>query len=387
MTAPAPGLLFIVNTLGLGGAEKQVVSLLNHLDTRRFRLHLAYLRRDERLLPQLRRGQLDRLDCLEESGPIDWRAVRRLRELIAEHDIDVVVCTNSYSTLYGHLARGARGAVRFVTVFHTTRLRSLKEKAQMLLYRRLFSRSDLLVYVCEAQRRYWRARGVRPQADAVVHNGIDTEWYTDRRPEAEKLAFRRSLRVRDEDYLVGLCAAMRPEKAHADLLGAIARLRSRGIPAQALLIGDGPERPAIERAAAQLGIAGEVRFTGAQDDVRPYICACDVMTLVSHSIETFSLAALESMSLGKPLVMSELGGAAEQVIPGRHGFLFEPGDIEGLAIHLTALTSPALRTELGRAAASRAREEFTVQIMTERFAQRVESLLEGDSLPKPWVQA
>lgn len=381
MSAPLPGLLFLVNTLGVGGAEKQVVSLLNHLDTRRFRLHLAYLRRKEQLLPQLRREQLHGLACVEERRLIDWGAVRRLRALIAESRIDAIVSTNSYSTLYGQLARGTRGTARLVAAFHTTKLRSVKEKAQMFLYRRLFNRCDLLVYVCEGQRQYWRGRGVHPKSEAVVHNGIDTDWYTDRRTEAEMLAFRRGLQVRDEDYLVGLCSTLRPEKAHADLLRAIARLRSQGVPAKALLIGDGPERTAVERAAKELGIAGHVRITGMKDDVRPFISACDVMTLVSHSIETFSLAALESMSLGKPLVMSDLGGAGEQVVHGRHGFLFHPGDIDALALYLGTLASAPLRAELGRAAARRVRERYTVRIMTDRFTDCMESLLDGRAPP------
>jgi glycosyltransferase involved in cell wall biosynthesis len=381
MSGSVPTLLFLVNTLGVGGAEKQVVSLLNQMDTRRFRLRLAYLRRNEQLLPRLRREQLDGLDCLEESRLIDWAAVRRLRRLIDAADVDAIVCTNSYSTLYGQLARGARGSARLVTAFHTTRLRSLKEKAQMLLYRRLFNRCDLMLYVCESQRRYWRERGVHPKSDAVVHNGIDTEWYTDLYTEAQKLAVRRSLQVRGEDYLVGLCSTLRPEKAHTDLLRAIARLRTRGIPATALLIGDGPERTLIERTAVQLGIAGHVRITGMKEDVRPFISACDVMTLVSHSIETFSLAALESMSLGKPLVMSDLGGAGEQVSHGSHGFLFEPGDIAALAHHLTTLTSAPLRAELGAAAARRVRERYTVQLMTERFTECLASLLDGRAPP------
>ena len=99
------------------------------------------------------------------------------------------------------------------------------------------------------------------------------------------------------------------------------------------------------------------------------------MTLVSHAIETFSLAALESMSLGRPLVMSNTGGAAEQVVPGEQGFLFEPGDLEALAAHLRALTSRALRARLGEAGARRVRERFTLQAMTDRFTDCLESLI------------
>jgi glycosyltransferase involved in cell wall biosynthesis len=381
--ARAPAVLFLVNSLRTGGAEKQLVSLLNHLDTRRFRLHLAYLKRHEQLLPELDRGRLTELLCLEVAHRIDVGAVRRLRRLLADREIDAIVCTNSYPTLYGYLARRGRGgrAPRLATVFHSITLPTYGERAQMLLYRPLFNRCDRLIYVCESQRRHWRSSGIHPAADEVIYNGIDTDRHCDFRPPEAQLAFRRSLGFGEEDFVVGLCGAFRPEKAHGDLLAAAAALRSRAVAAKVLLIGDGPERPAIERRAAQLGIREHVVITGMQPDVRPYVRACDVMTLVSHA-ETFSLAALESMALGKPLVLSDLGGAREQVVHGEQGFVFPPGDIEALSRQLQWLTSPALRARLGEAGARRVRERFTIQAMTARFTLCLESLTGRRALPR-----
>jgi len=373
-----PGVLFIVNSLETGGAEKQVVTLLNHLDPDRFRLHLAYLKRKEKLLPQLREERLAAVLCCDVSRRIDGAAIRRLRELIVSARIDVVVCTNPYSTLYGKLAlRGSGVRPKFVTVFHTTALRSLKERVQMVLYRQLFNRADLLVYVCESQRAHWRAAGIRPAREEVIYNGIDTDHFTERGSGAELRAFRHSLGCADGDYLIGICSVFRPEKAHRDLLEAVARLRTRGCPVRALLIGDGPEREAIDRTIARLGLQRHVVITGLCGDVRPFISACDVMTLVSHSVEAFSLAALESMSLGKPMVMSDVGGASELVTAGEQGFIYPPGDIDALTMHLRNLTEPALRDRLGRAAALRVRERFTVQAMTEHFGACIDGLLDG----------
>ena len=68
-------------------------------------------------------------------------------------------------------------------------------------------------------------------------------------------------------------------------------------------------------------------ITGMQQDVRPYMGCCAERhdARIAPAIETFSLAALESMALGKPLVMSDIGGASEQVLHGQTGLLFEPG--------------------------------------------------------------
>ena len=384
MSALAPGLLFIVNSLELGGAEKQVVTLLNHLDTGRFRLHLAYLKRGERLLPQLDSARLDEVLCCDVTRGVERRALRQLTSLVGARHIDVIVCTNTYSMLYGFLTRRGtpRGArpPKLATVFHTTLLRTYKERLQMLLYQRLLRRNDLLLYVCENQRDYWRDRGLRAAADGVVHNGIDTRHFRDDYTEQQKRELRARFGFEPQDYVIGLCCAMRPEKAHGDLLQALAQLRTAGLPAKALLIGDGPEHGAIAAAIRELGLQGHVAITGLQDDVRPFIACCDVMTLVSHAIETFSLAALESMALGKALVMSDIGGASEQVVPGQTGFLFEPGAIDSLAGHLRALQNAAHRNRMGAAARRRVCQLFTVESMTDTFSARIAEL-GGD----PWV--
>jgi glycosyltransferase involved in cell wall biosynthesis len=373
----APGLLFIVNSLGVGGAEKQVITLLNHLPRNRFRLHLAYLKRIENQLPLLDTSRLDTLVCCDVKRGIERHAVRQLGEIIETQQIDALVCTNTYSMLYGFLARRAarRARPKLATVFHTTLLRTLKEQVQMLLYTRLFKRSDLLVYVCENQRDYWRDRGLRAAADAVVHNGIDVEYFSDLQTPQQKLEMRRSLGFSPDDYVIGLCSYMRPEKAHGDLLQAIARLRSQGTPAKGLFIGDGPERPAIEAQVTALGLREHIVITGLQRDVRPYIGCCDVMTLVSHAVETFSLAALESMALGKPLVMTDIGGASEQVLHGQTGFLFERGDINALTTHLQSLASRTLQSRMGSAAQRRVRQLFTLDAMTTGFTEQMVRLV------------
>jgi glycosyltransferase involved in cell wall biosynthesis len=377
MNVAAPGLLFIVNSLELGGAEKQVVTLLNHLDDSRFRLHLAYLKRGERLLPQLNIGNLDELMCCDVTRGVERRAIRELGALIRARHIDAIICTNTYSMLYGYLARrqARPEKPKLATVFHTTLLRTYKEKAQMLLYQRLFKRSDLLLYVCENQRDYWRDRGLRAAADGVVHNGIDVEYFSDRQTHEERSELRARCGFAPSDTVIGLCSSMRPEKAHGDLLEAIALLRTRGVAAKVLFIGDGPERGAIENKASELGLREHVVITGMQSDVRPYIGCCDVMTLVSHAIETFSLAALESMALAKPLVMSDIGGASEQVLHGQTGLLFEPGDIQALAGHLNTLTDASLRARMGAAAQRRVRQQFTVDTMTTGFTEQMQRLL------------
>jgi glycosyltransferase involved in cell wall biosynthesis len=370
-----PGVLFLLNSLSSGGAERQVISLLNHLDTQAFRLSLAYLKPQAQLLPAVQAERLEAVICLGVKRKLDLAAVRAIADILDRQAINVIVSTNPYPTLYSVLA-AARAAQRprQVEVFHSTTLHSAKEKLQMALYRVVFRRLDLLVYVSRLQRDYWHARGLRARRETVIHNGIDTNYFSDRFSDAEKQALRAHLGIEASDYLIGVCAALRPEKAHGDFLLALAQLRASGQPAKGLIIGDGPERPAIEARIAQLGLMPHVRITGFQSDVRPFLASCDVMILTSHAVETFSLAALESMSMGKPMVMTRIGGAEEQVNHGTTGFLFAPKDIDALSGYLAELAVPQRRLAMGATAARSVRAQFAEEKMLHSFSTELARL-------------
>lgn len=369
------GVLVMVNSLRIGGAEKHAIALTNHLDRKQFRTQLCALKGG---------GTLDReLDdrsaepfVLDVRKKFDWDAVSRLARHIDQHQIDILVCTNGYPLLYAlPAARMAKRPVRLVEVFHTTGVRkSLGSHLRAVLNQMVFKRCELLVYVSALQGDFWRARGLRAKRDIVIHNGIDTEHFTDRYSAAEKAQARASYGFTPNDYVVGICASLRPEKVHLDLLDAARRLRDAGVNIRVLIIGDGAERPRIEAKIAEWKLQNVIAITGYQSDVRPLIAACDVMTLTSHTIETFSIAALESMALGKPLVLSRVGGAEEQVIPGETGFLFAPGDIDALTTHLKTLSDTALAHRMGQTAARMVRERFTTQHMVSAFERELKAL-------------
>jgi glycosyltransferase involved in cell wall biosynthesis len=176
--------------------------------------------------------------------------------------------------------------------------------------------------------------------------------------------------------VVGMSAVFRPEKNHLQLIDALARLRARGIPARALLIGDGPMRARIEERARRAGLAAHVLITGFQQDVRPALAACDAVALCSRSVETFSLAALEAMALARPVVHSATGGAADMITPGRDGWLFPVGDTAALVERLAALAAPRAAGRMGLEARKTAEARFSERAMVERYEQ---TFLELDS--------
>jgi glycosyltransferase involved in cell wall biosynthesis len=281
-----------------------------------------------------------------------------------------VIAANQYAMLYASLAlRWARLRAPLTITWHSTFVRGAKERLQMLYSRPVFWNADCLVLVCEAQRRHWHARMVRSRRNEVIYNGVDTGHWRPWSAE-ERGRLRGALGFAADDYVIGLSAVLRPEKNHLQLVEAIALLRRRGVRARGLLIGDGPMRGAIEERARRLGVAADIAITGFQQEVRPFVAACDTMTLTSFT-EAFSLAAIEAMALGKPVVHSEVGGAAEMIRPGRNGFLYPVGDTGALVERLATLADPAMRARMG----VRARETVEAQFSESAMVDRYEKLL------------
>jgi glycosyltransferase involved in cell wall biosynthesis len=209
-------------------------------------------------------------------------------------------------------------------------------------------------------------RLVGAREDVVIHNGIDTGHFSNGYTQDQVGDFRARHGLAPGDYVVGLCAYMRPEKAHGDLLAAATVARALGVDLKCLLIGDGPERRAIEAKIAALDLGAHVAITGLVKDVRLALAACDVLVFTSHS-ETFSIAALEGMAMGKPVVMTDVGGASEQVVPGENGYLYRRGDTTALAGHLAQLADPVRRGRMGQRACATVAEKFSLGVMVAAY--------------------
>jgi glycosyltransferase involved in cell wall biosynthesis len=365
-------ILFVAPWLAYGGAERQTITLANRLAERGHECHLVYLKNET--------GQLERLrgaasvQCLHAQRYLDRHALSRLKQSVERINPTHIVAMNQYALFYAWLAkRLARSPAPLAVTFHTTVLLTLKERLQLLYYRPLFHSADCLVFVCDGQRRYWTERRLYGRRTEVIYNGIDLGQWTPVSEEARR-CMRRALDFSPQDLVVGLSAVLRPEKNPVQLVEAITALRRRGLPARALLIGDGPMRPAVEARARSLGIAEHVLISGLQQDVRPLVGACDAVVLCSTAVETFSMAALEAMALARPVVQSEMGGAAEMTQPGETGYLFPVGDTRALIERLAGLADPEARSRMGRAARASVERSFSERTMVERYELMLQEL-------------
>ena len=369
--------LLLASQLGIGGAERHTIALANMLSSE-FRVVLVYLKPAQDMIGLVTRESLVELRCLNIKKRIDLRAARELSALCQTHGVEIIVCANSFALMYAQVARWlSRAPLIVMAIFHTTKLRTIGEHLALGFFRPWFWAAHHLVFVCEGQRRYWRLRALWARHTHMIYNGVDLYHFDPARQVDRITRTQAQLGFTAYDRVVGICAVLRPEKAHADLLAAVAQLRKEGKRWKVLVIGDGPLRESIERDVSRLDLTGDVMITGFQSDVRRWLAACDVVALVSTAIETFSIAALEAMAMGKPMIMSDVGGAREQVEHGVNGMVFPPGDVAALTTCLSECWDRDRTQRMGAVARSRVEREFSLRTMADRYLDLLRRALDA----------
>src|SRR5688572_15380185 len=225
---PAPGarlpmkILFLTGSLVHGGAERHTITPANRLAERGHECHAAYVKNDSNQLSRYR--GIASSTCLDARKYLDGGALRGLRDLIRELNPTHVLAANAYALLYAWLAlRAAASPAPLTVTYHTTLPKNAKEWLQMLYYRPLFWSADWLVYVCEAQARYWRRRQLFARKTGVIYNGVDLAHWTPRAAQP----LRKILGFDERDLVIGLSAVLRAEKNPVQLVEAVAGARAR----------------------------------------------------------------------------------------------------------------------------------------------------------------
>jgi len=205
-----------------------------------------------------------------------------------------------------------------------------------------------------------RRAGLDARRTLQISNGVDLGRFVHPTPEA-RAALRRRLLGDVDDGLVVCCTVARlsAQKGLDVLIDSVAILRRRGTTPRArfFIVGDGELREQLEAQIARLDVGDEVHMVGARppDEVPDWLACADVFVLPSH-YEGMSLAVLEAMATGLPVVVSRVSGTAELVPDAEHGSVVEPGDAEGLADAVIALLGdPERRRRMGERAGEHAR--------------------------------
>jgi glycosyltransferase involved in cell wall biosynthesis len=299
-----------------------------------------------------------------ERHPVDVvQAARAVRTALSAFRPDVVHAHNVKATalaLMGTRVRAERTPV--LATFHGVPARQMWASARILRF------ADTVAAVSDELRKAAVASGLPPERITVVHNGVAAIPVLEA---ARRVAYDRELELRGG--VVAAVGRLAPQKAHDRFLAAAALVLEGRPETTFLIIGDGELRRDLERQAVALGIEHAVRFTGTRQDARALIARADLLVF-SSNWEGLSIAALEALAAGTPVVSTDVAGMRElldtgagTIVPGR-----DPTDLAAAVTSL--LGNGSRRRAMGIAGRRLVAERFSTAAMANRYAALYTSL-------------
>jgi glycosyltransferase involved in cell wall biosynthesis len=293
-----------------------------------------------------------------------WPLVKLLRrervEILHAHQFG----SNAWGTIIGRLARVP------VVIAHEHSGSFDQEALRRFVHREVIARgSDIFLAVSRNSRdRMIEVEGIDPRDVLFVPLGI---------PDPSRTAshdVRSELGIAPGQPVVGTVGVMRPEKALDLLVRSAVSLAPQFPGLRILIVGDGAERPRLEKLIDELGVRETVSVVGFRRDIPDVLAALDVAVCCSD-FEGSPLSVMEYMEAGKPIVATRVGGVPDIIDDGVHGLLVPPQDPAALATAIGALLrDPERAAEMGRQAQTRRRGDFHIDNLVRRMENLYEEL-------------
>jgi len=369
LQAKKPTILFVISSLEVGGAERQMYLLGKHLHGRTHRCHVFSLQSGgpldrwfEELGVPVFSGGLKKGDVLRAPWKVilaEWGLLR----LVYRLKPSVIHCYLPLITFMGALS----GRIARVPLVVTSRRALGTHQGRYPILRPLDHVANQLSHrVTVNSQAVWGDMLRRDHVDAsklvLIYNGVDT------RPFEAVLSHREDIRrdqgIKASAKVMIVIANLIPYKGHSDLIQAAREVINRFPDAIFLLVGeDRGIREGLEQQVSNFGIAKFVNFLGRRDDIPKLLAASDISVLPSHE-EGFSNVILESMAAGLPVVATEVGGNGEAILNGVTGWLVPSRDPTALSAKiLDLLRDPARSRAWGARGRERVKRVFTIEKM------------------------
>ena len=359
--------LHIIDTLGPGGAETVFLQIATRLDPARFQ-STAVISGAGWLAEQLQESGLPHR-IVPAKGSFNVRYLSALLRLARQHRSDVIVAHLYGSSVYASLA-GALLSIPVVSVLHGQIDVSHAERFSSLKAALIRRASRKIIFVSERLQDQLRPRlGLSAAQCAVIPNGVDTKVF---RPGRDQY-IRAEIGVSDDAVLIGAIGNVRTPKAYDVLLRAARALIDRSRQFHLIIAGDCANALGrqLEQLKRELGLERHVTFLGLRADVCGLLNNLDVFVLSSHT-EGFSIACIEAMACGVPVIATRSGGP-EEILEGEAGLLVPTGDPESLANAIErVISSKELAATLTTRAMKRVHERYSLATMLSRYEDLLE---------------
>lgn len=317
---------------------------------------------------------------LFEYPPYDLALATRMSEVAAYYKLDLLHVHYAIPhSISAYLARqmlaDRNHRLPFVTTLHGTDITLVGlDHSYLPITRFGIDESDGVTAISSYLRERTVAEfGIKREID-VIPNFVNCDVYTPLSDEA-RAAGRAQFAEPGEKILLHL-SNFRPVKRAVDVVEIFARV-TREVPSRLLLIGDGPDRSQAEWLARRLRIQDRIHFLGKQAGVSDLLPLADVMLMPSE-LESFGLAALESMACRVPAIATAVGGVPELIEDGINGRLFPVGDVDGMARAAIELLSDGEDYEaMASAARHTAQQRYCASHIIPRYVDYYKRVLEA----------
>jgi glycosyltransferase involved in cell wall biosynthesis len=304
-------------------------------------------------------------------GRADWRAIRQIEEYIQEDEIDVLHTHGYKADLYGYVA-ARRSYKPIVATCHNW----VGGSAALGIYNRLdrlaLKRFNALAAVSDSVAQRLVDSGVSAMKIKTIANGIDVEPF-ERAKALPPLAF-------DGNKVVGMVARLDLQKGFEYLLRAVRELSSVYSSLKLVIVGEGPDRKAIEDMIRQYSLQSNVILAGQQSDMPGVYATIDIFVLPSLN-EGLPMTVLEAMAASKPVIATRVGAIPSVIKDGENGLLVEARDAGGLRNAIARLlTDPDLCRRIGAAGHDWVSQNYTSEVMSLKYRQMYEEVL-GPAAP------
>jgi len=374
----------VVTKLELGGAQQTTLYVVAHLDRSRFRPVLisgepGLLDSEAKALEGVEFYQVPNL-----MRPIrpwqDARALVALTKLLKKLKPTIVHTNSSKAGILGRWAAWLAGVPIIIHTVHGFGITPNQPAWFRWVLIGLERLTGLItthwIAVSEADAVKGLGWGLFQRSRvSVIRPGIDTWTFQfPPLPVPDRDRLRAEWGVGPEHLVVGTVAPLKSQKAPLDFVAVAARVCARVPAARFVWVGDGELRPVVEAAIRRAGLDGRIRLAGWRRDIPRVMRGLDLFLLTSHW-EGLPLVLLQARASCLPAVAARAGGAAETIVDGLHGWICEPGDIDGLAERLCQLLTDRTERERMRRCGGSVPDEFDSRVALEKRVALYDTLL------------
>ena len=351
----------LIDSFNQGGSERQALQLTRLLaESGQFTVRLACLSPEGSLRPTIDDLDLGEIPSFPLNSFYDANAVKQLRRFVAwlkSSGIEIIHTHDFYTNIFGMSAAAlARVPVRIASMRETAGMRTATQKrAQRIAH----SLAHHVVANSNAVRNVLVADGIAKEKVTVIYNGLDFRRIASNASRSEALATL-GLRPEPNSRFISIVANMRHEVKDYPMFLRAARQVKEAVPEAAfLLAGEGELQDSLEQMANDLGIQNSTYFLGRCENIGALLEVSEVCVLSSKA-EGFSNSILEYMAAARPVVATNVGGAAELITEGETGYLVTAGDDEMMAARLVSLLQdPQTARAMGQAGKRMVEQNFS----------------------------